>query len=147
MKSKYLWLCGIGVALMIVLTGCVNLSPEAKFPPADYPQVYFHTFDECMDAAPTAIERLGWKITNVDKDKGTIAGAVPLGYPLPGFVPSGASEQPFEIHIETVSSKPETRVTLVELKTFATHGFGSQLNKSRAEQFSIEFSKALATLR
>jgi hypothetical protein len=125
---------------MTVLTGCAT-TPRPTGPRADYPEVYLHTFDECLDAASTAIERLGWKLTNVDKDKGTIAGI--------GYLPIGPL--PFEIHIETVSSKPETRVTLVLLKTYNSTLFGRRDPEGQAkawgEWFSREFTKVLATLR
>jgi len=63
-------------------------------------QVYNHTYDEVFQAAQERIERNGWFIDKADKDKGIIITA------------AIDKKCPIDIHIESVSPKPETRVTV-----------------------------------
>src|SRR5208337_173225 len=71
-------------------------------------KIYQHTYDEVFQASLEAIERMGLFVTDKDKDKGTISGNG--NYTLS----SGTASQPwiFDIHIEALNTKPETRVTI-----------------------------------
>ncbi len=63
-------------------------------------QIYQHTYDEVFQASKKAVERKGWFVTASDKDKGTITGTM------------GNTKNSFNIHVEALNTKPETRVTL-----------------------------------
>jgi hypothetical protein len=96
----------LAVAILVVVLGVlatVSFASSAfgknKLEESTSTRIYQHTYGEVFQAAQEAIERKGWFVTNADKDKGTI---------------SGHMESPkatFEIHVEPVSPKPETRVT------------------------------------
>jgi hypothetical protein len=71
-------------------------------------QIYQHTYDEVLQAAQDAIGRRGMFVTATDKDKGTISGNG-------SHVPKGGTavqEWTFDIHIEALNTKPETRVKI-----------------------------------
>jgi hypothetical protein len=110
----------IAVALALgVLTVCGNAASSPKpggavpaLPNKDkdqvFTQIYMHTYDEVFQASLEAIERMGLFVTAQDKDKGTISGKgshQQKGVQLP-------RDWTFDIHIETLSTKPETRVTI-----------------------------------
>ena len=71
-------------------------------------QIYQHTYDEVYQASQEAIERMGLFLGDKDKDKGTLNGNGP--YQEPGY--TGTFQMIFDIHIETLSTKPETRLTI-----------------------------------
>lgn len=74
-------------------------------------QVYQHSYDEVFQASLETIERMGLFVTDKDKDKGTISGNGEYHYPCGAAVPCGG-KLTFEVNIETVSAKPEVRVTM-----------------------------------
>jgi hypothetical protein len=99
----------------------------------DFTRVYRYTYDEVFAATQDAIERLGWSVTNADKDKGTITGR--------GIYHKNSNT--FEIHVETVSPKPETRMTVVQIKT----GIFFSNGKLEAGQLFSEVQKVLVTYK
>ncbi len=101
-------------------------------------QVYQHTYDEVFEASQAAVERLGYVVTDKDKDKGTISGA--------GMNPTILGvEITFDIRIEALNSKPETRVTVgARLKKRPLLGGGPG---AFLERYLSELPKVLATYR
>lgn len=74
----------------------------------DTTRVYTNSYDEVFQATQDAIQRIGLFVKAADKNKGTIAGNG-------DYLPKGAtatSKVDFEINIEVVSPKPETRMTV-----------------------------------
>jgi hypothetical protein len=67
-------------------------------------RVYQHTYDEVFQASQEAIERMGLFLVDKDKDKGTISGN--------GVYKWAGKDCTFDIHIEALNTKPETRVTI-----------------------------------
>lgn len=96
------------IALILMLP-VASLIPAAyaKDKTDDFTKVYTHTYDEVFQAAQNAAEREGWFVTNKDKDKGVIW----VQYS------STKPSHSFEMHIETLSAKPETKVTICCFKT------------------------------
>ena len=90
----------IAVAIVVLAVACLMLDAHAKDNPDDFTRVYAHTYDEVFQAAQTAVERLGWFVTSQDKDKGVV-------------VVDYGKKHYLEVHLETVSAKPETRLTIV----------------------------------
>ena len=85
------------VSLVLILASLAQGAPN-KDP--DSTRIYRHSYDEVFLAAPEAIKRAGLVVTDKDKDTGTINGNG-LGGKLT-----------FDMHIEVLSAKPETRVTI-----------------------------------
>jgi hypothetical protein len=132
------------IAVGIVALTTAFLSPVAqakdknKENPDDYTRVYPFTYDEVFQAAGKALLRLGWNVANSDKDKGIIQGTVIDEY-------LGGHGHQFEAHIETISSKPETRVTL---GVKVHHEFmlnDAECRRYCARKFFPELQKVLAT--
>jgi len=92
-------------------------------------KIYQHTYDEVFQASLETIERMGLFVEDKDKDKGTISGNgryMPKGWQyLMSFT--------FDIHVESVSTKPETRLTI----NFKKHG-GAGMGREE-DQFGYEF--------
>ncbi len=65
-----------------------------------FTQVYQYTYDEVFQAIQEHLARTGTSITAKDKDKGTIQATV-------------SKHEFFDIHVETLNTKPETKVTLI----------------------------------
>jgi hypothetical protein len=123
---------GLVVAVMALTSAFLFPAAQAKDKPEDSTRVYQHTYDEVFQAAQKAAERLGWSVTTADKDKGAITG-------------NGVNDNTknlFEAHIESVSAKPETRVTVV-LKLTGLSGRGGR--QYFTNQFLSELAKVLAT--
>lgn len=101
----------LAAALVILITMSVAPAaprPSSKDNPEDFTRIYGHTYDEVFQGAQETIERMGLFVTTTDKDKGIITGNgkyFPKGATAPTTVD-------FQIRIESVSSKPETRVTI-----------------------------------
>jgi hypothetical protein len=96
--------------MMLVVLPAASLAPAAPAKDTDEQttQIYQHTYDEVFQAAQDSIERLGCAVKNADKDKGIITGD---GVCATG--PGGHTHKvAFDMLIETVSPKPETRVTI-----------------------------------
>jgi len=101
-------------------------------------RVYQHTYDEVFQASLEATERMGLFVTAQDKDKGTISGKgshQQKGVQLP-------RDWTFDIHIETLSTKPETRVTI----NASSRGWVLASEKAAFKQdMASELQKVLAT--
>jgi hypothetical protein len=100
-RSRYP--AGAAVATLSLMSLVLTLASLAKGIPnkdPDSTRIYRHTYDEVFQAAPEAIKRSGLLVTDKDKDKGTINGTG-IGGKLT-----------FDMHIEVLSAKPETRVTI-----------------------------------
>jgi len=97
----------------------------------EFTQVYQHTYDEVFQAIQETAERKGYFITDKDKDKGTITAT------------SGNRKVDFYMHVETLNTKPETRVTVMP-KLKGTKLFGAGLAQD-SEDFLSELQKVLAT--
>jgi len=95
-----------------------------------YTVVYTHTYDEVFQAATNAVERIGWLVTNKDKDKGVI---------WVQYSPTKPSHC-FEMHIETLNAKPETKVTICCFKAG-----GQTFPRTLAGEAFSELQKVLAT--
>jgi hypothetical protein len=86
-------------------------------------QVYQHTYDEVFQASLEAIERLGLFVAAQDKDKGTVSGNG--AYRMQCVAGPCDMNVTFGIRIQTVSTKPETRVTIDATRHGMTgHGEG-----------------------
>jgi hypothetical protein len=88
------------IVMMALAVAFSSGSAQAK-DKEPFERIYAYTYEEVFQAAQEAAERQGWSVTSADKDRGVILG---------GGVP-GCSKCTFEVHIEIVSPKPETRVT------------------------------------
>jgi hypothetical protein len=110
-------------------------------------RIYQHTYDEVFQASQEAIERLGCFVT--DKDKGTVSGSVQI-IQKPGSDPV---DYPFDLHIEALNTKPETRVTINtdKWKSIRWRGptFSGWQIKAKESSFKVklmsELQKTLAT--
>ncbi len=112
------------------------LPPAAKDDTSS--QVYQHTYDEVFQASQEASERLGYSVTAKDKDKGTISGNGAFD-PQNGMAPTQCT---FDILIETLNAKPETRLTInVKAKSM----FGGRVEKAFKLRFLGEVHKVLST--
>jgi len=105
----------------------------------EFTQVYQHTFDEVFQASLETIERMGLFVTAKDKDKGTISGGGK-------YVPQGATgvgQITFDLHVEAINTKPETRLTAhAQAKgSFISNHFDGVFVK----MFPIELQKVLST--
>jgi hypothetical protein len=115
---------------LVVLT-VASLAPGApkKNEEHEITQVCQHTYDEVFQASQDAIERAGFFVTAKDKDKGTISGN------------GAAGKFTFEMYIEPLNTKPETRVTM--------HGRGKhwdwRYTSSQLDAILSELQKVLAT--
>ncbi len=107
----------------------------------EFTRVYQYTYDEVFQASQEAIEQMDYFITHKDKDKGTISGNG-IFYSKTSVGPMG-KKCTFDIHIETLNTKPETRVTIkanVEV-------WGASASSRLKERLSSEIRKVLATYR
>jgi len=142
---------GLNWGLVVLASVLSLLAPQAngkeKENPDDYTRVYSFSYDEVYQAAEKAAMRLGWRVRNEDKDKGSIQGSV---------IDAGLAEEAahfndrnhFEVHIETVSSKPETKVTFsFDLPNHHSLIGASviTMRKRCAEKLFVELQKVLAT--
>jgi hypothetical protein len=100
-------------------------------------QVFQHTYDEVFQASQEVFERLGWLVTDKNKDKGTIRGNTQMS--------SSKFQATVDIHIEALNNKPETQVTM----TVELHNNGLQSasgnKKLREGMFLAELQKVLST--
>ena len=102
-------------------------------------RIYTHTYDEVFQASQETIERLGLTVSNTDKDKGTISGDGEYRMRNGDFAKVNVQE-----HIETISTKPETRVTIV-LKIKAPPLEGGIARNNFVPDFFNELQKVLST--
>ena len=142
----------VTLAARVIVVGIVALttaflSPVAqakdknKENPDDYTRVYPFTYDEVFQAAEKALLRLGWRVSGKDKDKGIIQGTV-IDQHLSVM---NYDKNQFEMHIETVSSKPETRITLVVKVHHVWTISDVRTRQVCAEDYFGELQKVLAT--
>jgi hypothetical protein len=122
------------ITLVVLTAVCLFPAAQAKDKPEDYTMVVLHTYDEVFQAAQTAVERKGWIVTGTDKDKGVITAKNPDGKCV------------IELHVEIISQKPETRVTMNIIKNY---GFWKKplggWDASVWQMVSSEMQKVLAT--
>jgi hypothetical protein len=118
---------------MLVVLTVAPWAPGATKKDQNYESthVYQHTYDEVFQASQEAIERLGYFVTGKDKDKGTISGNDADG------------RISFDIHIEALNTKPETRVTMNVKFKWCFSCAGS--SKDAERRLSIQLQKVLAT--
>lgn len=103
----------LALIILVVLTAAPLAAGASKKDKGEdgnyYPQeltgVYQHSYDEVFQASQEAIERLGWFVTDNDKDKGTISGKKNTSA-------SDTQRFIFRIHIESLNTKPETKITI-----------------------------------
>jgi hypothetical protein len=124
-------------AFAAILLGILFISGTLPAAAADknaVSHVYNYSYDEVFQGSQEAIQRLGWFDTGKNKDKGTISGHGMFA----------GCKVPFEIHIETVSAKPETKVTVSANKGGC---FGIHKNSQNGVKNDIlsELQKVLAT--
>jgi hypothetical protein len=104
--------------------------------------VYTFTYDEVFAATGDAVARMGLLADAQDKAKGTISGH---GLYKPSFA-SANRKFSFEITVETVSSKPETRVTvLAKIKELWV--LGGDAETELQEALLGELNKVLLTYK
>jgi len=119
------------LAVILVVLTVASWAPGAPKKDKDQDQeftpVYQHTVDEVFQASQEAIERLGWFVTDKDKDKGTISGYHP------------AYKTAFDIHIEALNTKPETRVTITVKTKYRN------FRKDIEQRLPTQIQKVLAT--
>src|SRR5208337_462606 len=105
----------------------------------DSTKVYEHTYDEVFQACGEAIERMGLFVTAKDKDKGTISGGGK--YTVQGAT-TGTGQITFDLHIEAISTKPETRLTAhAQAKGILSKGY----DWAFVDNFRVEVHKVLST--
>jgi hypothetical protein len=104
---------------------------------------FTHTYDEVFQAAQEATERLGLFVTNTDKNRGVVSGK---GVYSGGQAAQWPMKLTFDVHIETVSPKPETRVTIDVQRKAKISGRGVSSNVFKSAYLS-ELQKVLATYK
>ena len=142
------WGCAVATFVAAVLVVLMTIPfarvASAKDNPEKFTRVYQHSYDEVWEAAIEAVERKGLSAVDRDKDKGTITGTGKYeGHPGPGQ--TRYVQMDFEIFIESVNPKPETRMTIREIHT---KGFLSGTYRgSFADGLLAEVQKVLATYK
>jgi hypothetical protein len=127
-----------GYAAALPKPGGVPPAAPNKDKDKQFTQVYQHSYDEVFQASQEAIERMGCFVTNADKDKGVISGNGRCARGAPGYM----FKVDFEIRIESVSTKPETRVTV----NAQSKGWGrGAIKENFKDDFSRELQKVLST--
>src|SRR5271157_591619 len=111
-SAKRTVFAAIFLVLGVLIFGGYGSSAASGVPGKDKDEqltrIYTHTYDEVFQASQETIERLGLTVSNADKDKGTIGGDGQYRMRNGDFAKLNVLA-----HIETVSAKPEVRVTLV----------------------------------
>jgi len=133
---------GLLVAIMALTTAFLPPTAQAKGKPQESTQIFEHTYDEVFQAAQDATERMGMFVKAKDKGKGTISGDGHYKEQKSAMMVVN-TPMTFDIHVETVSAKPETRVT-VEATRHGGLG-GSGLARDFGRDFLSEVQKVLAT--
>src|SRR5208283_1992755 len=118
MRELFPYATHTGIIALVLVLGILSFGGYAvslpkpggarpAVPNREATQVYEHTYDEVFQASLDAIERMGLFVTAKDKDKGTISGG--------GRYRAGAQDPygqiTFDLRIEAISTKPETRLT------------------------------------
>lgn len=116
-----------GYAMALPRSGGALPAAPNKDKTQELTQVFDHTYDEVFQASLEAIERSGLFASAKDKEKGTISGSG--NYPFTGNGGTGYVEITFDIHIEIISTKPETRITVnAKAKGFGGSSFAKRFN-------------------
>ncbi len=101
-------------------------------------QTYQHTYGEVFQASQQAIERRGMFVTASDKDKGIVSGTS-----------ADKTTTSFNIHVEALNTKPETRVTFQ-----CKWSYRNKVKQSKAleqaqrdwiDRFLVDIQKVLST--
>jgi hypothetical protein len=133
----------VALVLGILIFGVYGAPSASAAPNKDkddqLTRIYTHTYDEVFQASQETIERLGLTVTNADKEKGTIGGDGQYRMRNGDFAKLNVLAR-----IETVSAKPEVRVTLV-LKIKAPPLEGGMARNNFVLNFFDELQKVLAT--
>jgi hypothetical protein len=141
--ANYAGVTAIALVLGVLVLGGFGASVAGGAPGKEKDEqltrIYTHTYDEVFQASQETIERLGLTVTDKDKDKGTIGGDGEYRMRIGDFAKVNVQE-----HIETVSAKPEVRVTLV-LKIKAPPLEGGMARNNFVLNFFDELQKVLAT--
>lgn len=115
---------------------------QAKNKSEESTQIFTHPYDEVFQAVPDTIERMGMFVTDKNPQSGQISGKGVYK----AITPAGPRNfnVTFSIHVETVSAKPETRVTMdASMKGLASRGW----SKVFMQDFYRELQKVLATYK
>jgi hypothetical protein len=140
--ESFCWAKRAGVTAFVLMLGVLIFggyaaslasgAPNNKDKNQEFTRVYEHTYDEVFQAAQETIERMGLFVTDKDKDKGTISGKGDFA------VQQWTKKCTFDIYIETLNTKPETRVTI---KPKIALGYAHDLTT----KFFGELQKVLST--
>ena len=122
----------VSVALVFALP-----TVQAKDKTQEFTQIFTHTYDEVFQAVPDTIERMGLFVTDKNDKSGLVNGKGSYKAVLWNGVPYNY-KMTFSIHVETVSAKPETKVT-IDVSGGAREFF--------ARDFFRELQKVLATYK
>jgi len=124
----------VSVALVFALP-----TVQAKDKSQEFTQIFTHTYDEVFQAVPDTIERMGMFVTDKNDKSGEVNGKGSYKITQWNGVPA-TIKVVFSIHVETVSAKPETKVT-IEV-TAARYE-----RETVAQDFFRELQKVLATYK
>jgi hypothetical protein len=138
-------LSGRLVAAIMVLTAAflfplAHAKEKPKDNPEDFTRVYAFTYDEVFQAANDALFRAGQHIKVSDKDKGLLSAFT--------YFPGLGAHCTIDVRIESISAKPETRVTYKVFecdKLPRQHKWGPASNY--ASGFFSSLQKVLATYK
>lgn len=134
----------VALALGILIFGGYGAPSASAVPSKDKNQemtwVYSHTYDEVFQACQEVIERMGLFVAAKDKDKGTISGNGKYQMTGEGFTPIT-----FDVRIEALNTKPETRVTISNLKVKKEFLDRPVVERGFKGQFPVELQKVLST--
>jgi hypothetical protein len=132
----------LALVTLVLLAVAFSVPAVAGKDKDDQPtRIYTHTFDEVFQATQETIERLGLTVMNTDKDKGNIGGDGSYRMRNGDF-----AKVNLVAHVETISSKPEVRVTLA-LKIKAPPLEGGMARNNFVPDFFNELQKVLSTYR
>jgi hypothetical protein len=133
---------GLVVVLMALLAAFLFPAAQAKDKPEDNTRIYQHTYDEVFQASQEALERMGMFLDDKDKEKGTISGS---GVYKGAEGPRHTIRIKFDVRTETVSTKPETRVTVNAKAKGGPFGGDGGWGKHFAQDYLSEVQQVLAT--
>jgi hypothetical protein len=150
MSARSLGLCRVHVAVglaVVLLTGAglVWGTPKGDETVTNS-HVYAFTYDEVFAGSLDAIARLGMFVETQDKAKGSITG----NGTYVGRGGGRRAKTTFKIAINSVSSKPETRVTVVATAHLPGWNFkfeNKQYETEFTEDLLAELQKVLATYK
>lgn len=118
--------------------------PNAPKKDQEFSHIYDCTLEEAFHASDEAVKRMGLFVDVTDKDKGLLSGGGQY-HLMCGAGPCDM-KLTFEIHIEPVSNKPETRVTVEAKRKTRLVGWGGGITQFKND-FLRELQKVLVTYR